>query len=150
MPFLDVSSVLLVLAAVFGWVNHKYIKLPTTIGVMLIGLVMSLLLLLLKGVVPAIPEAADHFAESIDFSEALMQGMLSYLLFADDENGPVVAEIGSRDRVREISVAHPAPSRPSAGQPSLPKINTQFRPIFKTIPPDEIQNAGHGWSIASA
>jgi CPA1 family monovalent cation:H+ antiporter len=82
MPFLDVASVLLVLAAVFGWANHKYIKLPTTIGVMLIGLVMSLLLLLLKGVVPAIPEAADHFAESIDFSEALMQGMLSYLLFA--------------------------------------------------------------------
>ncbi len=82
MELLDVAAVLLSLAAVFGWVNHKFFKLPTTIGVMLIGLVLSLLLLLLQGVVPAIPEAVDKFAEGIDFNEALMEGMLSYLLFA--------------------------------------------------------------------
>jgi len=82
MDLLDVAAVLLSLAAVFGWVNHKFFKLPTTIGVMLIGLVLSLLLLLLQGVVPAIPEAVDRFAEGIDFNEALMEGMLSYLLFA--------------------------------------------------------------------
>ena len=73
MPFLDVSSVLLVLAAVFGWVNHKYIKLPTTIGVMLIGLVMSLLLLLLKGVVPAIPEAAGMYPHAASDRPGLFQ-----------------------------------------------------------------------------
>jgi CPA1 family monovalent cation:H+ antiporter len=82
MELLDVAAILLSLAAVFGWVNHKFFKLPTTIGVMLIGLVISLILLLLQGVVPAIPAAADKFAEGIDFSEALMEGMLSYLLFA--------------------------------------------------------------------
>jgi CPA1 family monovalent cation:H+ antiporter len=82
MPFLDVAAVLLTLAAVFGWVNFKFLKLPTTIGVMLIGLVLSILLLLLKDVIPAIPEAADHFAEGIDFNRTLMDGMLSYLLFA--------------------------------------------------------------------
>lgn len=82
MGILDFAAILLTLAAVFGWVNHKFFKLPTAIGVMLIGLVLSLLLLLLQGVVPGVAEAAENFAESIDFNEALMEGMLSYLLFA--------------------------------------------------------------------
>ena len=82
MGLLDFAAILLTLAAVFSWVNHKFFKLPTAIGVMLIGLVLSLLLLLLQGVVPGIAEAATSFAESIDFNEALMEGMLSYLLFA--------------------------------------------------------------------
>lgn len=82
MELLDAAAILLTLAAVFGWVNYKYIKLPNTIGIMLIGLALSLVLLLLRGVAPAIPEAAAEFAVNIDFSEALMEGMLSYLLFA--------------------------------------------------------------------
>ncbi|NNC87422.1 MAG: sodium:proton antiporter [Akkermansiaceae bacterium] len=82
METLDIAAVLLALAAVFGYLNHRFIKLPTTIGVMLIGLVLSLLLLVLGGVLPVIPAAADKFVEGIDFNEALMEGMLSYLLFA--------------------------------------------------------------------
>lgn len=82
MGLLDTAAILLSLAAVFGWVNYKFIKLPNTIGIMLMGLAVSLILLLLRGVVPAIPAAAAEFATSIDFSETLMEGMLSYLLFA--------------------------------------------------------------------
>ena len=82
MEFLDLASVLLVLAAVFGYLNLKLFKLPTTIGIMLIGLLVSVLLLIFRDAVPLLPEAADRFVESIDFNKALMEGMLSFLLFA--------------------------------------------------------------------
>ena len=82
MEFLDFAAVLLVLAAVFGYLNLKLFKLPTTIGIMLIGLLSSVALLVLRDAIPFVPEAADRFVESIDFNKALMEGMLSFLLFA--------------------------------------------------------------------
>ena len=82
MNFLDASSVLLTLAALFAYVNHRFIKLPTAIGIMLIGLFFSILCILLGDYLPVVSQAADHFVEGIDFDTALMQGMLSYLLFA--------------------------------------------------------------------
>ncbi|MEO1835767.1 MAG: sodium:proton antiporter [Akkermansiaceae bacterium] len=82
MEFLDLAAVLLVLAAVFGYINLKLFKLPTTIGIMLIGLILSTLLLVFRDTVPLIPDLADRFVESIDLNEALMEGMLSFLLFA--------------------------------------------------------------------
>lgn len=82
MEFLDLAAILLVLAAVFGYLNLKFLKLPTTIGIMLIGLLSSMVLLMLRDALPLIPEAADRFVESIDFNKTLMEGMLSFLLFA--------------------------------------------------------------------
>lgn len=82
MNFLDASAVLLTLAALFAYVNHRFIKLPTAIGIMLIGLFFSITFILLGDFIPVISSAADHFVESIDFDATLMQGMLSYLLFA--------------------------------------------------------------------
>ncbi|MBK1834191.1 cation:proton antiporter [Roseibacillus ishigakijimensis] len=82
MNFLDASAILLSLAALFAYANHRFLKLPTTIGIMLIGLFFSLGFILLGDVIPVISQAADHFVESIDFDTTLMQGMLSYLLFA--------------------------------------------------------------------
>ena len=70
------------MAAVFGYINLKLFKLPTTIGIMLIGLILSTLLLVFRDTVPLIPDLADRFVESIDLNEALMEGMLSFLLFA--------------------------------------------------------------------
>lgn len=82
MEMLDATAVLLSVAAIFGYINLKVFKLPTAIGIMLIGLVLSILLLCLQGVVPSWTGRVDAFVEGIDFSQALMQGMLSYLLFA--------------------------------------------------------------------
>ena len=62
MEFLDLASVLLVLAALFGYLNLKIFKLPTTIGIMLISLFASVLLLVLRDALPLVPEAADRFA----------------------------------------------------------------------------------------
>ncbi len=82
MPAFDVIAILLALAAVFGYVNFRYIKLPTTIGLMLLGLMFSLLLIVAGKFSPAITETASEFVAGIEFDQALLGIMLSYLLFA--------------------------------------------------------------------
>lgn len=82
MNLLDTSAVLITLAAVFGYINHRLFKLPTSIGIMIIGLVLSAILLAFGNQFPSVVEAADGFVEQIDFNETVMQAMLSFLLFA--------------------------------------------------------------------
>ncbi len=82
MEFLDITAILLTLAALFAYVNHRYIKLPITIGIMLISLIVSLLMIMVGQFIPAFDDTAQEFVASIDFNEALMNCMLSYLLFA--------------------------------------------------------------------
>ena len=78
----DVIAVLLTLSAVFGYVNFRYIKLPTTIGLMLLGLIFSLLIIVAGKFSPGIADTASQFVSGIEFDEALLGIMLSYLLFA--------------------------------------------------------------------
>ncbi|MFT4642131.1 MAG: CPA1 family monovalent cation:H+ antiporter [Verrucomicrobiales bacterium] len=82
MGIFDIAACLITLAALFGYVNFRWIKLPTTIGVMLISLCFSLLLVLLSLVSPEIVETANSFMAKIDFNEAVLNCMLSFLLFA--------------------------------------------------------------------
>lgn len=80
MTILDTAAILLTLTAVFGYINHRLFKLPTSIGILLIGLILSILLLLFGG--DAMRESADEFVTRIDFNETVMNVMLSFLLFA--------------------------------------------------------------------
>src|SRR6478609_2408767 len=81
-PF-QIIAVLITLTALFSYCNYRYIKLPTTIGVMLMALIASLMLIGLAALgFPGIQQTANHIVESIDFDQTLMQGMLSFLLFA--------------------------------------------------------------------
>lgn len=82
MSLLDVIAVIISLTAVFSFVNHHTIKLPTTIGVMLISLLMSLLMLVIGSIFESVHEHALTLLNSIDFNRTLMDGMLSFLLFA--------------------------------------------------------------------
>lgn len=82
MDFFQVLAILLTLSALFSYVNHHVIKLPTTIGLMLIALVMSLLLILLGKMGLPLEEQARSILHQIDFNQTLMEGMLSALLFA--------------------------------------------------------------------
>jgi CPA1 family monovalent cation:H+ antiporter len=80
---LNIVAILLVLTAAFSYLNHRYLKWPMTIGVMTIGLVLSLAIVGLDKLGIGTPRGQEHaFLMSIDFSEMLMQGMLSFLLFA--------------------------------------------------------------------
>lgn len=83
MNFIDTASLLLVSAALFAWFNNRYIKLPTTIGIMLIALILSVLLILLNKMGIGVASTyAEKFVSGIDFNRTLMDGMLSFLLFA--------------------------------------------------------------------
>jgi Na+:H+ antiporter len=83
MTLLTIVAVLLTLTAVFSYVNHRWLGWPTTIGVMAIALAVSLVVLGLDKLGVSTPRGQEHLLLShIDFSMVLMQGMLSFLLFA--------------------------------------------------------------------
>ena len=82
MGLFDIAACLITLAALFSYVNLRFIKLPTTIGVMLISLCFSIALVLLRLVNPGLVEAGTKFVREIDFNRAVLDCMLSFLLFA--------------------------------------------------------------------
>ena len=79
---ITLTSILVSACALFSYINYKFIKLPTTIGIMAISLAFSTLLLLMPALGFDILDTAQNVVNSIDFSEALLHGMLSFLLFA--------------------------------------------------------------------
>lgn len=79
----ETASLLVVASALFAWLNYHLIKLPTTIGIMVIALVFSLGMVLIGHFGPLDPAAIGaHWLKEIDFNTTLMDGMLSFLLFA--------------------------------------------------------------------
>jgi monovalent cation:H+ antiporter, CPA1 family len=80
----DVVAILVTLAAALSWINHKFLKLPSTVGLALMGALASLLVLAIDWATPNFPlgDTVREFLSGIDFETALMQGMLSFLLFA--------------------------------------------------------------------
>lgn len=83
METLDIVALLLTLAAIFSYLNYRFIKLPTVIGIMLISILMSLGFILLDFLkLVNIYEYAGVLFKKIDFNKTLLHGMLSFLLFA--------------------------------------------------------------------
>lgn len=78
----QIIALLTVLAAAFGYINFRFLKLPTTIGLMAISLVMSLLIVLIDIAIPGVLDDAKGLIGSIDLSEVILDIMLSFLLFA--------------------------------------------------------------------
>ena len=79
----EVAIVCLVLTALLAYLNHRYVGLPTTIGVMSISLLLSFGLIGLDKLgLHALRDYEISLLSSVDFSRVLMQGMLSILLFA--------------------------------------------------------------------
>ncbi len=73
----------MVLTALFGYINYRVLHMPTTIGVMFVSLLFSLGIVILGCL--GIEIGQSHVArvlETIDFNQALLHGMLSFLLFA--------------------------------------------------------------------
>jgi CPA1 family monovalent cation:H+ antiporter len=84
MALFNIAAILLVLAALIGYVNHRFFRLPHTIGLMVITLVMSSLVLVVDAFRPelGLKQAAVEHVGRVDFGAALMDVMLSFLLFA--------------------------------------------------------------------
>ncbi|MEE9445380.1 MAG: cation:proton antiporter, partial [Cocleimonas sp.] len=82
MSIIDTIAILISLAAIFSYINYRFLKIPSTIGLLAIALLMSLGIVLLGKMGLPIEDQARELLKGIDFNEALMQGMLSALLFA--------------------------------------------------------------------
>jgi CPA1 family monovalent cation:H+ antiporter len=82
MDLFNILAILITLAAVFSYINFRYIGLPVTIGVMVIALSMSLMLNLLGSFGLGLKPQAELLLRNIDFDRTLLHGMLSFLLFA--------------------------------------------------------------------
>ncbi len=83
MDILNTAALLITLAALFSYLNYRFVRLPNTIGIMIISLVISMVFLFIgKMGWSGLIQHANHFLRSIDFHETLMHGMLSFLLFA--------------------------------------------------------------------
>ena len=80
---IDVAALLISISALFAYVNHRFIGLPTTIGVMIIAMLTSVLIYLLGllGFADFHDQVSDILS-GIDFNKTLLHGMLSFLLFA--------------------------------------------------------------------
>jgi CPA1 family monovalent cation:H+ antiporter len=80
----DLIAILIVLTAIFGWLNHVFIGLPHAIGLLVMGLVSSLILIGVEIALPNISLYEDLrlLLRQIDFQEAVLNGMLAFLLFA--------------------------------------------------------------------
>lgn len=82
MSAFDILAILLTLAAIFSWINQRWLRLPTTIGLMTISLVMSLVLL---APIPGTDDLEGHvkaMLDEMDLGQTLLHGILSFLLFA--------------------------------------------------------------------
>ncbi|MEJ5993116.1 sodium:proton antiporter [Pedobacter sp. Du54] len=78
----EIISITIIVAAIFAYINHRFIKWPPTIGIMALSLISSILLVTLGNSNSLLSEKAIQLASSVDFQEVLMNFMLSFLLFA--------------------------------------------------------------------
>ena len=82
MELFDILAIVISLTAFFAYVNHRFIGLPVTIGVMVIALCVSLFLQIVDLFGFHLGDEAERWLSTIDFNTTLLHGMLSYLLFA--------------------------------------------------------------------
>jgi len=76
-------SALIVLASIFAYLNYRFLKLPSTIGIMVIAIVVSIFLVMFgETILPRTFGHLNNLMNSIDFTEVLMGAMLNFLLFA--------------------------------------------------------------------
>lgn len=80
----EIAALLLAVSALFGWINHVVLRLPHTIGLLVMALLASLAMLLAERLFPAlsITDTMQSAIGQIDFYATVMEGMLAFLLFA--------------------------------------------------------------------
>ena len=82
MNFLEITTVLLLLASFFSIINLRLLKLPQTIGLMILAIGLSIIVLIVGIVFPEFLAVVTSLTKSFDFSILLIDVMLPFLLFA--------------------------------------------------------------------
>ncbi len=75
-------SIIISLAALFSYLNYRWVKLPTTIGLMIMAVITAIVIILSKSIIPGFYEFFCELVLNLDFEKVLMEGMLGFLLFA--------------------------------------------------------------------
>lgn len=78
----ELFSIVIVLSAMFAYINHRFIKMPSTIGLMLLALILSIVVLILGKSLPVVENFVLQNLKALDFSKLLLEAMLSFMLFA--------------------------------------------------------------------
>jgi CPA1 family monovalent cation:H+ antiporter len=82
MTLFNLISILVTIVALCGYANYKFVRLPDSIGITAIALLLSLGMIIVGALVPTVAQWGERTAREIDFSEALFHGLLGPLLFA--------------------------------------------------------------------
>ncbi|HZO02236.1 MAG TPA: sodium:proton antiporter [Burkholderiales bacterium] len=82
MDTLSAAGALITLAALFSWLNHRYIRQPVSVAMLLFSLALSLVVVALGQLGVDSTWLAREAIEAIELDRALLDGMLSFLLFA--------------------------------------------------------------------
>ena len=77
-----IATILIFLSAIFGYINVRFLKMPNTIGLMIITIVFTLIILLISVFDATLLNIEKSIISSIDFKTVLLDEMLSFLLFA--------------------------------------------------------------------
>jgi Na+:H+ antiporter len=103
-PF-DVAAVLIAVAAIAGYLNHRFLRLPATSGILAVSLVTSIALVAADRFFANghLHDLVSTFLDNIDFNEALMHGMLSFLLFAGALHVDLAALIEHRGTIGTLA-----------------------------------------------
>jgi CPA1 family monovalent cation:H+ antiporter len=80
--FFNIIAILIVISSLFAYINFRFIRLPSVIGVMLVSIFVSLGLVLADQVGLGIARVGENLLRNIDFNNTLMVWMLGFLLFA--------------------------------------------------------------------
>jgi CPA1 family monovalent cation:H+ antiporter len=103
LSFFELLALLLTLSAAFGWLNHRFIHLPHSVGLLVMGLLASVLVAGVGSVFPGsqVVAALTGALGQIDFSDVVMNGMLAFLLFA----GALGLDVAAlRDRAWPVAI----------------------------------------------
>lgn len=81
---IELAAVILVASAALGWLNHRVIKMPHTIGMLVMALAASVAVIGVDAMFPGfgIATEAQLLLSNVDFADTLLKGLLAYLLFA--------------------------------------------------------------------
>ena len=84
MSILQIASLLIVLAGAFGAINYLFLRLPSAIGILVVALVASFAIIATDAIFPTLTVEEQIRAQvlEVEFSQALLEGMLGLLLFA--------------------------------------------------------------------
>lgn len=82
MDYFTIATILIILSALFGYINERFLKMPLTIGLMIITIIFTSMVVLIGQFNDALLIREKALITQIDFKAVLLDVMLSFLLFA--------------------------------------------------------------------